>query len=162
MSIWSALSNIASILSIISAVVTVKSAFAIRRYYDKLFNHYSVERITVAEQKALETKKEYQEIKKMYLNPRGFREEKFFEQYIKVDNMLDDIQHNLPAGYYEISEQIKYAKECINQTTEPEVVQEKDDAFLDLGRCLDSIIDKLKVEKTILQKHNIKNTKSGG
>lgn len=162
MSIWSAISNIASVLSIISAVVTVVSALAMRYYYAKIVNQYSVEKVTVAEQKSLEAKKEYQEIKKIYANPRGFRRETLFEIYIKVDNMLDDIQHNLPAGYDEISELIKLAKECVNQATEPEVLQKRTNEFLDLGRCLDSIIDKLKAEKATLQKQNIKNTKGVG
>lgn len=162
MSAWSVISNIASVLTIISAVVTVISALAMRYYYAKIVNQYSVEKVTVAEHKSLEAKKEYQGIKKMYVNPRGIRRETFSEMYIKVDDMLDDIQHNLPAGYDEISELIKLAKERVNQATEPEALQRRTDAFLDLGRCLDSIIDKLKVEKATLQKQNIKNTKGVG
>lgn len=162
MSVWSVISNIASVLSIISAVVTVISALTMRYYYAKIVNQYSVEKVTVAEQKSLEAKKEYQEIKKMYANPRGIRKETFSEMYIKVDDMLDDIQHNLPVGYGEISALIKLAKERVNQATEPETLETRSDAFLDLGKCLDSILDKLKVEKATLQKQNIKNTKGVG
>ena len=162
MSAWSVISNIASVLTIISAVVTVISAFAMRYYYAKIVNQYSVEKVTVAEQKALEAKKEYQEIKKMYANPRGFRKETFSEMYINVDDLLDDIQHNLPAGYDEISELIKLARERVNQVTEPEALQRRTDEFLDLGRCLDSMIDKKKKKKATLQKQNIKNTKGVG
>ena len=162
MSIWSVLSYVASVLSIVSAVVTVISAFAIRDYYGKLVNHYSIEKITIAEQKSFEIKKEYQKIKKMYANSRGIRQETFSESYINVENMLDDVQYILPVGYDEISALIKYGKECINQATEPELLQERNNAFLDLGRCLDRIIDKLKIEKATLQKQNIKNTKNGG
>ena len=162
MLVWNVISNIASVLTIISAVVTTISAFAMKSYYVKIVSQYSVERVTVAEQKALEAKKEYQEIKKMYIESRGVRKETFSEAYIKIDDILDDIQHILPAGYVEISGLIKYAKEHINHATEPEVLQRINNAFLDLGKYLDSIIDKLKVEKSTLQKQNIKNIKGVG
>lgn len=162
MSAWSVISNIASVLTIISAAVTVVSALAMKNYYTKIVNQYSVEKVTVAEQKSLEAKKEYQKIKKMYANPRGIRKETFSGMYIIVDDMLDDIQHNLPVGYNEISTLIKLAKERVNEATEPQALEKRSDAFLDLGRCRDSMIDKLKVEKATLQKQNIKNTKGVG
>ena len=87
MSAWSVISNIASVLTIISAVVTVISALAMRYYYAKIVNQYSVEKVTVAEHKSLEAKKEYQEIKKIYANPRGIRREIFSESYRKGDDI---------------------------------------------------------------------------
>lgn len=68
---WQVISNIASVLSIISAIVTLCSALAIKSYYNKITTLYSVEKLTVAEQKSIEAKKTFQGLKEMYMTPRG-------------------------------------------------------------------------------------------
>lgn len=64
---WQFISNIASVLSIISAIITSCSALTIKSYYSKITTLYSVEKLTIAEQKSIEAKKIYQELKKCIL-----------------------------------------------------------------------------------------------
>ena len=65
------LSHIATVLTIISAGITGYSALKIKSYYEKIITLYSIEDLTLAEQQAINAKKEYQKLKEMYVNSRG-------------------------------------------------------------------------------------------
>ncbi len=158
---WDIISNIASVLSIISAVVTAKSAWAIKGYYQKIVSQYSFERITVVEQKAYEAKREYQKIKGMYANSRGTKQSTVASIYIVIDNLLDEISHSLPSGYDEIHALIKQARGSLNESMDDVKIMSKSDSFIDLGSYIDGISEKLKREKESLQKENIRNITRG-
>ena len=154
---WAAISNISALLSIISAIVTAKSALSIKSYYEKIVNQYSVEKITVAEQKVFEAKKKYQRIKRMYLNSRGIKEDAFFDEYMDLDSALDEIQHALPVGYGDLIDIVKGTKRLLDTATVPEYIKNRSRAFLDIGGYLASISEGIKIEKAKLQEQNVKN-----
>ena len=129
------------------------------KYYEKIVTQYSVEKITIAELKSLEAKKEYQQIKSMYLETRGRKVKAYSDSYMKIDNNLDDIKHSLPSGYEDISRLIKEAKVILNKAVEPEVITQKSSHFLELGTYLDNIYEGLESEKSKLQEKNVKNIK---
>ena len=156
---WQIISNIASVLSIASAIITCITAGKIKTYYEKIVTQYSVEKITIAELKSLEAKKEYQQIKSMYLETRGRKAKAYSDSYMKIDNNLDDIKHSLPSGYEDISRLIKEAKVILNKAVEPEVITQKSSYFLELGTYLDNIYEGLESEKSKLQEKNVKNIK---
>ena len=156
---WQIVSNAASILSIVSAAITCISAVKIRSYYKKIVTQYSVEKVTIAEQKALEAKKEYQHLKSMYIEIRGRKPKAYSDSYIAIDNALDDVKHSLPSGYEDISKLIKEAKEILNKATDSEVIAQKSEYFLELGTYLDNLYDGLESEKSKLQEKNVKNIK---
>ena len=124
-----------------------------------IVTQYSVERVTIAEQKSLEAKKEYQHLKSMYIEIRGRKPKAYSDSYIIIDNTLDDVKHSLPSGYEDISTLIKEAKTILNKATEPEVITQRSEHFLELGKYLDNIYDGLETEKSKLQEKNIKNIK---
>lgn len=156
---WQIISNVASVLSIASAVITCITTVKIKSYYEKIVMQYSVEKVTIAEQKSLTVKKEYQNLKSMYFDSRGRRPKAYSDSYMTIDNALDDIKHSLPSGYEDISKLIKEAKLILNKATEPEVITQKSDYFLELGIYLDNIYDGLELEKRKLQEQNVKNIK---
>ena len=157
---WQCISNIASVLSIISACTTLWSALTIKTYYHKITTLYSVEKLTVAEQKAIEAKKIFQELKEMYTVSRGRKEEAYSEKYMQLDNILDDIVHSLPADCSDTSALIKRAKELLDKSIIKYLIAKKSEPFDELGRCLDELFENLKFQKAKAQEENVRNTKS--
>ncbi len=159
---WDIISNASALLSIISAVITFISALSIRNYYKKIVNQYSTEKVTIAEQKAFEAKRKYQDIKRMYMNNRGIKVDAFSDAYMDLDSSLDEIQHTLPVGYGDLFDLVKEAKRLLNVATAPGHIKNRSQAFLDIGTYLDSISEGIKAEKTKLQERNVKDIKGVG
>lgn len=157
---WQFISNIASVLSIISAIITLCSALTIKSYYSKITTLYSVEKLTIAEQKSIEAKKIYQELKKMYITPRGRKNEAYSEKYMQIDNTLDDITHSLPVGFSDASTQVKHAKSMLNMASSEAFIYSKSEYFYELERNLDELYEILKSQKAKTQEQNVKNIKS--
>ena len=153
---WTYISNFADVLSVISAIITVKSAIEIKKYYKKIVRQYSIEKITVAEQKIHETKQLYQQIKKLYLSEgRGVTRTKLSELYIKIEENLDKISYDIPTSFEDLLSSIKSAKKQINYAMEGEKILTKSSAFMELGNLLDNINEGLKAEKEEMQKQNM-------
>lgn len=150
------INNIASVLGIISAAVTIFSALKIKSYYEKITTLYSVEKLAVAEKKAIEAKSKYQELKKMYFENRGRTGSAYFKKYMEIDSILDEVMHSLPTEYSEIFEHIKNTKDIINKATEKEFIEERSQSFLELGTSLDILYSNLKSQKTKKQERNVK------
>lgn len=157
---WQVISNIASVLSIISAIVTLCSALAIKSYCNKITTLYSVEKLTVAEQKSIEAKKTFQGLKEMYMTPRGRKSTAYSEKYMQIDNTLDDITHSLPVDCSDTSALVKQAKDVLNKAASKEFIENMSEHFNELGRCLDALYESLKSQKSKVQEENVKNIKS--
>ena len=157
---WQDISNIGSLLSIISAVVALRSAWAIKSYYNKITTLYSAEKLTVAEQKSIEEKKTFQDLKEMYMVPRGRKSTAYFEKYMQIDNTLDDIVHSLPIDCSDVSVLVKQAKDLLNRAASKEFVENMSEHFNGLGRCLDTLYESLKAQKAKTQEKNVKNIKN--
>lgn len=157
---WQVISNIASVLSIISAIVTLCSALAIKSYYNKITTLYSVEKLTVAEQKSIEAKKIFQGLKEMYMTPRGRKSTAYSEKYMQIDNASDDIVHLLPVDCSDASKQVKQAKDVLNKAASKECIENTSEYFTELGICLDALCESLKSQKAKTQEKNVKNIKS--
>lgn len=157
---WQVISNMASVLSIISAIVTLCSALAIKSNYNKITTLYSVEKLTVAEQKSIEAKKTFQGLKEMYMAPRGRKSKAYSEKYMQIDNALDDIAHSLPVDCSDVSKQVKQAKDVLNKAASKECIENTSEYFTELGRCLDALCESLKSQKAKAQEKNVKNIKS--
>ena len=157
---WQGISNIGSLLSIISAVVALRSAWAIKSYYNKITTLYSVEKLTVAEQKSIEAKKTFQMLKEMYMDPRGRNDGAYPEKYMQIDNILDDVAHSLPADYSDVSALITHTKEVLDKASSEEFIAKASEHFKELGRYLDTLCENRKTQKSKVQEENVKNIKS--
>lgn len=156
---WQAISNTASVLSIISALITLWSAIKIKTYYHKITTLYSVEKVTVAEQKSIEAKKIFQSIKEMYIDTRGRKNSAYSERYMQIDNTLDDIARSLPVDCCDSLAIVRQAKEALDKATDTEFITKTSEHFRELGRCLDALYENLKCQKMMLQEKNVKNIK---
>lgn len=154
------ISDIASVLSIISAIVTFGSALTIKTYYHKITTLYSVEKLTVAEQKSIEAKKTFQDLKGMYKDSRGRKNTAYSDKYMQIDNTLDDIAHSLPVDCSNASKLVKQAKNLLNQATSKELMGNESGYFSELGNCLDMLYDSIKPQKATVQEENVKNIRS--
>lgn len=152
------INNIASVLGIISAAVTLISALKIKAYYERITTMYSIEKLAVAEEKAIEAKSKYQELKEMYFDNRGRTGTAYSKKYMEIDSILDEVMHSLPSEYSEICEQIKSIKAVINEAMEKDLIEKRSQPFLDLGTILDALYNNLKSQKTKKQERNAKSS----
>lgn len=154
---WQVISNIASLVSIISAIVAFYTSVKIKSYYKKITTAYSLEKITIAEQDSIEAKDKYQNLKKLYIERRGALPQKYRSIYIEIEDLLDKIKHFLPTECEEGIKLIKETKVLINKLIDDESVNKNDLSFIDLGRYLDDICDYLKSQKSRIHGENAKN-----
>lgn len=154
---WNAISDIADLLTIISAIVSLLSVLAIRSYYKKIVRQYSVERLTVSEQETQKAIEIYQQIRRIFAgDQRGVSTKKVSNLYLDISETLGKIVFTLPTDFTHILELIKNAKEAIVMATREEVILQRNDNYIMLDSILDSIYNAIKSEKETIQKQNMK------
>lgn len=154
--IWGWINNSASIITIISAVVTLVSSISIRKYYKKVVKQYSTEKIVIAEQKAHEAKQIYQKIKGMYIEQRGFKKEAFSKSYLELENCLDEVSYYIPSVNEDAINLVKETKAVLNDIYNEQELNETNNKFVRLSALLDNISSALKSVKEQLHEDNIK------
>lgn len=151
------ISFIADILSVVSAIITVLSAIAIKKYYLKIVRQYSVEKLTLAEQHIHSSIETVQQLKRIYSsNNRGLSEKRLCGLYLDIEEHLNCIIFDLPASFSDIISFSTNAKEKIKLATKSENILSKSSDFEELDILLNTIILNLKKEKENIQRENMK------
>ena len=153
----SIISITADILGIISAIITVISAIAIRKYYQKIVKQYNVEKLTLSEQHIHQAIEDIQQLKKMYnANSRGLSANKLSELYCNIENNLNLITFELPSSFEEILNASFDAKKLIQKATDKSCISSKNSYFEELSVMLDALNLSIKKEKENIQYENMK------
>lgn len=152
---WQLISNIASILTIASAIITLSSAFAMKKYYEKIIRQYSIEKLTAAEQQFQIAKTQYQHIKRIYSgSSKGVKKETISSLYIDIDDKFDKVIFSIPTSFENITDSIKEARKQINLALKDDTFMTSNEYFAELGILLDNIYLGIKVEKEKGQREN--------
>jgi hypothetical protein len=152
---WQCISNIASVLTIASAIITLSSAFAMKKYYEKIVRQYSIEKLTTAEQQVQTAKTQYQQIKRIYSgDSKGVKKESISMLYIDIDDKFDKVLFSIPTSFESINTSIKEARKEINSALKDDKFMATNEHFSELGILLDNIYLGIKVEKEKGQRAN--------
>lgn len=147
----------ADILTVISAIITVVSAFAIKNYYNKIVRQYSVEKLILSEQHIHNAIENIQKLKRIYLSDkRGLTETKVNSLYLNIDENLNNILFDLPSSFDNIVKCSSEAKEKIKLATNKSVILTKSSHFEELDDLLNAISMNIKKEKENIQRENMK------
>ena len=153
---WQWISNIASIMTIISAIITLSSAFAMKKYYEKIVRQYSIEKLTAAEQQIQNAKSQYQQIKRMYSSDgTGVKKETISDLYIDIDDKFDKVLFSIPSSFKNIIISIKDARKQINLALKADKIMSANEYYSELGILLDNIYWGIKIEKENEQRVNV-------
>lgn len=153
----SIISITADILGIISAIVTVISAIAIRKYYQKIVKQYNVEKLTLSEQHIHQAIEDSQLLKKLYnANNRGLSINRLSDLYSSIEAKLNLIVFELPASFEEILNATCDAKKLIQEATKQSCISTKSSYFEELCVQLDALNLSIKKEKENIQQENMK------
>ncbi len=154
---WQWVSNIASIMTILSAIITLLSAVSMKKYYEKIVLQYSIEKMTAAEQQLQMAKRHYQQIKRLYTgNSRGINKKTVSNLFVDIDEIFDKILYSISSSYPDICSSITSAREQINLATLEENILRPNEYFTELGVLLDNIYSGVKLVKETGQESNAK------
>lgn len=145
---WEAITNIASVFTIVSAIVTFLSALSIRNYYDKIVLQYSIEKLTVAEQHVQNLKTLYNQVKRLYkASSRGVTKSKLSNLYMDIDENLDQIIYSIPSSYIDITDLVNKVREQLNIAMSESQIMTESESFYELGILIDNLYAGVKIEK---------------
>lgn len=155
--IWNVINDVASVLGIISAVITIVAAFRVKRYAKSIVQAYSAESLYIANEKLEQAKDCFLKLRTIkFGQKRGASPAKTQEGLTDIELLLDEAEKKTPSDKVWLKESIKGCKESLNKCVTKPTEQ---NVFVNLGTDLDNA--RKQYQKEIEEERNktIKNLK---
>ena len=99
-SVWDIINIIASILGIISAVVTIIAAFRVKRYANSIVQAYSAESLVIANEKIDQAKEIFLKLRSIeFGQARGASPKRTQEDLSRIESLLDEAEKKTHCKY---------------------------------------------------------------
>ena len=149
--IWTIINNVASVLGIISAIVTIVAAVRVKRYAKSIVQAYSAESLYIANEKLEQAKDAFLKLRTVkFGQKRGASPAKTQEDLTNIETLLDETEKKTPADKVWLKKSIEGCreslKECVTNPLEQNV-------FVNLGTDLDNA--RKKYQNAIAEERNI-------
>ena len=146
---WQGISNISSIVTIVSAIFSGVAWYKTKSYYSKIAKNNSFEKLSSLDSILIEIRELYEGIKKFHLteSKRGKNSQKIVDNHLNIEIKLNQIRNTIPSKYEDILKSISKANEQINTIGDKQRYFDSNDNFRELGTYLTNIEDGIKIEK---------------
>lgn len=150
---WQNISNVSSVVTILSALFSGLSWYKTKSYYNKIAKNNSFEKLSSLDKDLEDIRNLYENIKKFHLtaSKRGTNPQKIIDMHLDMESKLNQIRNTLPSKYKDILKCINTANAQIDFISDKELHFENNSSFRELGTFLKNIEDGIKIEKENLR-----------
>ena len=146
---WQTISNIASVVSIGSAIYSGVAWYKTKGYYHKIAKNSNLEKLSLIDKNLVNINELYKGIKKYHIikDERGRKPSKIIGEHLEIENNLKEITDTLPSKNKGILGSIVIACKQLDEIDKAKLYCESNTYFSELGTYIKSIESGVKLEK---------------